>query len=89
MDCDNVVEMIDVNKKLLNIIHFNIHNIKKNFDQFLVFLQGYSYLSYDLIILNETLRITDESYSINGFNMHYSFGYYHQNDGLIIYTNNT
>lgn len=84
-DCEYVSKKVNIGTKILNIIHFNIRSIKKNFDQMTVFLETYNLLSCDIIILSESWQIVSNDFDIEGFKMYYSDGKYNQNDGVVVF----
>lgn len=85
-DCDKICSKINFKKSFLNIIHFNIRSINKNFNQFLVLLQAFKLIFYDIIVLSETWQLgEDDKYDIDGYTMHYNGANVNQNDGVIIY----
>lgn len=86
-DCHYVSQKINIDSKLLNIIHFNIRSLKKNFDQLLVFLQTYDLLSCDIIVLSETWQLVSNDFNIDGYKMYYNEGDCNQNDGVVVYIN--
>lgn len=72
--------------KLLNIIHFNIRSLRKNFDELLAYLTLINLENVDVIVLSETWRLEQVGhFIISGFSLYYNNSYYNQNDGLVIY----
>lgn len=76
------------NGSQLKIVQMNIRSLRKNFDQFLVLLDGFSFAP-DVIILTETWHCgspTDGStYSIPGYEAHFNAFQLNQNDGVVIF----
>lgn len=69
----------------LKIIHINIRSYYKNFDGFLVFLEGIE-VSFDIIVLTEAWLDRNKSvYSLNGYNCYHTTGNWNRNDGIVIY----
>lgn len=83
--CDGFAQVDCLN---LNIIHFNIRSIRKNFDELLVYLE--ERIKYiDIIVLSETWIIDSVSdFRIPNFDCHYNKSKTNQNDGLIVYIRN-
>lgn len=74
--------------KFLNIAHFNIRSLNKNFDELLVYIELFKN-NLDIIVLSETWRIDGVSnYLINNYTAYYSESYFNQNDGVIVYVKN-
>lgn len=74
--------------KFLNIVHFNIRSLNKNFDELLVYIELFKN-NLDIIVLSETWRIDGVSnYLINNYTAYYSESYFNQNDGVIVYVKN-
>lgn len=73
----------------LSILHMNIRSSKKNFDEFLLFLQAYK-LDCDIYALTEAWhKSTDGStYSIPGYTTHYNYATQNKCDGIIIFIKN-
>lgn len=81
----NISDGVREETNCLNIIHFNIRSIRKNFDELLVYLKE-KIKFIDIIILSETWNIDSVSdFWIPNFNCHYNNSKINQNDGLIIY----
>lgn len=90
IDCELIAPIINQNQKILNIIHFNIRSIHKNFDNLIAFLQAYNLSFCDIIILSECWAVDDvDLYNINKFSKNYDHGNLNKNDGTIIYIRQT
>lgn len=75
-------------KNFLNIIHFNIRSLNKNFEELLVHIELFKN-NLDIIVLSETWRIDGVSnYLITNFTAYYSESSFNQNDGVIVYVKN-
>ena len=63
--------VIKVENKFLNVIHFNIRGILTNFDNLLIFLQTYNLVYCDVIVLSETHFLRSiEYFNIPGYNLY-------------------
>lgn len=86
VDCDQINSKLELKKKMLNIIHFNIRSIQKNFNELLVFLQAFNFSYCDIIILSECWQLSNDiQYNINGYNMYYNQANINKNDGVAIF----
>lgn len=83
--CAGIADCID-NHQLLNIIHFNIRSLRKNFDQLLIYLNDLGLGNVDVIVLSETRNLKEVGdFYIPGFNLYFNESHFNQNDGLAIY----
>lgn len=83
--CENITDCIDA-EQLLNVLHFNIRSLRKNFEQLLVYLYTLKLENVDVIILSETWKLENVSdFHITGFALHHNMSQFNQNDGLAIY----
>ena len=79
--------VIKVENKFLNVIHFNIRGILTNFDNLLIFLQTYNLVYCDVIVLSETHFLRSiEYFNIPGYNLYYNSANFNSWDGVMIYT---
>lgn len=87
-DARNLFE--ETSSERLNIIHINIRSIKKNFVEFLLYLELLNLKNIDVIVLSETWKIEQVSdFSIKGYNMFYNKSLFNKNDGCAIYIKDT
>lgn len=80
---------INLNCKLLNIIHFNIRSIHRNFNEFLVAFETYNLQNCDIIVFSESFESYDSQYALKGYNMFYNGAKHNRNDGAIIFIKST
>jgi hypothetical protein len=67
----------------ISIIHLNIRSYKKNFDEFLVLLNGMN-VKFDVIVLTETWMDGCESVvCLNGYSAFSTSSRFNQNDGSL------
>lgn len=67
VNIDDAREQLKCNK-ILNILHFNIRSIRKNYDNLLLYLQGLDIDNVDILILSESWEVTTVSnFDIPGF----------------------
>lgn len=85
IECDQLTSKLDLNSKLLNVLHINIRSIRKNFNELLVFLETYDLVFCDIIVLTETWQVHDNQFNIDGYTMFYNKGNLNQNDGTVVY----
>lgn len=79
-----------LNNKVINILHLNIRSAKKNFDEFLLFIEFYQLYFCDIFVLSECFQILScKMYNIPGYNTYYNNGDYNKNDGLLIFVRET
>lgn len=88
IDCSDLKNYVDKNKKILNVLHLNIRSITKNFNEFLSFLEAYDSFC-DIIVLTETWQIHSDNFNINGYTVFYNNAKHNQNDGIVIYVNSS
>ena len=80
---------IGMNKKILNILHFNVCSAPKHFDEILIFLQSCDLQNTDILILGETRNhFTPDQFNIPGFTTFFNNSTLNQNDGLLLFINN-
>lgn len=80
-------ETISTNKKM-TIIHLNIRNIHKHFEELIVFLEIYQN-KFDVIVCSETWNVAEAKfYQIDGYIILYN-GKVNQNDGIIVFICNS
>lgn len=83
--CDSLDEMdfLKNSKTNINIIHFNIRSIKKNYDDLVAFLESTT-VEFGMIILSETNIVHDlDSFGIDGFDIFYNDSQQNKCDGTI------
>ena len=84
---DDLAKHVNIDKKLLNIVHLNIGDIKTNFDKLLIFLQAYNLLYCDVIVLGECHRLFSvDMFHLPGYDVYYNSADFNSFDGLVIYT---
>lgn len=72
-----------------NILHMNIRSIRKNFDEFIVYLDSIKQCNINLIVLTETWITNNiNSYTIQGYDLYYNEAKFNQNDGVVVYVKN-
>lgn len=77
---------VNQNKKLLKILHLNIRSIKKNFENFLLFLETFGLKDLDVIVLGETRIINEiKNFTIPGFTNIYNESLNNQCDGVMVF----
>lgn len=70
-----------------SLINLNIRSINKNYDQFLILLQGFK-KKFDIIILTETWAIRNKiEFSLDDYNIECNNTFLNQNDGTVVYVN--
>lgn len=88
IDCDLIGSLLPLNRKHLNIVHFNIRCMYKNFNELVSFLQTYKLTFCDIIILSECWHIDNTNlFNIRNYNIYYNHGDINKNDGMLIYVN--
>lgn len=81
-----LLDCINLSDRLLNIIHWNIRSIKKNFDNLILLLETFKLSFCDIIILSECFQVLSvNQFNIPGYDAFYSGGDYNRNDGVIIF----
>lgn len=87
INCETVNECLqEIVGNKLNIIHFNIRSINKNFDELLIYLNQFNLKNLDIIVLSETWRIESVSdFCIPNFNAYYNESRFNKADGVIVY----
>lgn len=75
----------------LNLIHFNIRSINKNFNELLIYLQQVGLHNISFIILSEcwNTKVVSNDYFIPDFTLYNNQSKLNQNDGCIIYVRET
>lgn len=77
-------------KVSLNIIHFNIRSLRKNFEELLIYLQSFCLNNIDIIVLSETWNLENVgNFLIPDFNIYYNNSTHNQNDGVVVYLRNS
>ena len=72
-----------------SIIHLNIRSVKKNFDEFLVYLELVKE-SIDIIVLSETWCVeTVSDFNIPNFTAYHNESRFNQNDAVMVYIKNS
>ena len=85
IDTDNCLNIKTENKQI-SILHLNIRSIKKNFNEFLAFIESYGLVYCDVIILGEAWNVENPKYfNIPGYQTHYNESKINKNDGVFIY----
>lgn len=85
----DISNKIDKNNKKLNLIHINIRSIRKNFDEFLSFLESFKICYCDILVLSESYQLDSFSeFSMQGYTTYYNHGGINRNDGVIILIKN-
>ncbi len=86
----NNSNVINVNNKVLSILHLNIRSLNRNYDNLVTFMETYSCRSVDVIVLSECWNIENPgSFNIVGYESHYNFSKINQNDGVFIFIKST
>lgn len=85
IDCNKINSKIDLKRKLINILHFNIRSIRKNFNELLIFIEAFNLYFTDIIVLSECWRVDDGLFNIEGYNTFYNHADHNQNDGVIVF----
>lgn len=76
--------LIDSDNYKLNIVHFNIRSIKKNFEELLIYLESVI-TNIDVVVLSETWNIESvNQFNIPDYETFYNESEYNQNDGLVV-----
>lgn len=82
---DNIIDCVE-DAQFMNIIHFNIRSLRKNFDNLLVYLSDLKLENVDIILLSETRSLEQVSdFCIPGFTMYFNMSFFNQNDGFVVY----
>lgn len=85
VDAARIAGEIDLGKKLLNVLHINIRSIKKNFDELLLFLEGFQVHFCDIIVLSECFRLQSAAcFNLPDYNTYYNCSDINRNDGVIV-----
>lgn len=72
-------------RKLCNILHMNIRSLKKNFNEFLLYIESADVNDLDIIVLTETWQIEDVlDFSLPNFDILYNESHFNQNDGVVV-----
>ena len=86
IDADRNPNQINLNNKILNVLHLNIRSIRQNFNNLVTFLEGYKFHFCDVIILSECWLIGEnEEFYIPGYTGHYNSSTFYKNDGVFMY----
>lgn len=76
----------EISGNKLNIFHFNIRSIKKNFNELLVYLNSFDIENISIIILSECWNLEEvRGFAINNFEIYYNESKFNQNDGCVVY----
>ena len=82
------IKLTNMGGTSLKLLHLNIRSIRKNFDEFLIFLEAYKLRDLDIIILSETWEVTNiNNFILPGYTIVSNGSNINQNDGQIIYIN--
>lgn len=84
--CDTLDDAIFLNSSpnTVNIIHFNIRSIKKNYDNLVAFLEM-SDVDFGVIILSETNVVHNvDSFGVAGYDIFYNNSFINKCDGTIV-----
>lgn len=85
VNIDDAREQLKCNK-ILNILHFNIRSIRKNYNNLLLYLQGLDIDNVDILILSESWEVTTVSnFDIPGFCVFHNGSKHNKCDGLLAY----
>lgn len=91
VSCDQLVDevelhqLIDWDKKLINILHVNIRSVNKNLDNLILLLESYNLYSNDIIVMSESFQIESvDQCNIPGYNTYYNNADFNKNDGVVI-----
>lgn len=85
LDCDKLGGDVNLNNRVLNVLHLNIRSIRKNFNELVIFLESYGLDHCDIVVLTETWQLGDDRFYINGYSMYYNKADFNQNDGTVVY----
>ena len=75
----------ETGEQLIKLLHTNIRSIRKNYNEFVVFLQSLNKYAFDVIILSETWRFEPYGHSVKGYTTYFNGSNLNRSDGLIIY----
>ena len=75
----------ETGEQLIKLLHTNIRSIRKNYNEFVVFLQSLNKYAFDVIILSETWGFEPYGHSVKGYTTYFNGSNLNRSDGLIIY----
>lgn len=88
--CQGLDSCIITKQQLLNVLHFNIRSVRKNFDELLLYLHSVDLKKVGVIILSETWTLSEVGdFAIPGFTIYHNESFFNQNDGVLVYVNST
>lgn len=84
-EIEQVSKLFNGDKKL-NILHFNIRSLRRNFEELLIYINEIGVGNLDVIVLSETFVIEEPNrYNIDGFDIFYNYSSFNKNDGVLMY----
>ena len=83
-DLDNCNKHVNSILSDLKILNLNIRSINKNFSEFCVLLNNFTF-RFDIIVLTETWLDHDFGFEINGYKKFVKINKYNKCDGIVVY----